>query len=139
MQASNRNKGVLWIAGSLCIFAVLATAGPAGAGSLPRAAQVFTTHYIDPTSDTFGVSPLHDVTDMLLTNNGITLTVRVEFKGPIDYPNSGSANEVRGFLDFDTDQDASTGIASHASTYPSCSDCSTLGTDYYIDLSSYDS
>ena len=131
-------KGVLWMVSTLCTFAVLAIIGSAGEDIAPRGTMAFTIHEIDPTGDMFGVSPQHDVTDILLTTNGTTLTVMTAFAGPIGYPGSGS-NEVAGYLDFDTDQDANTGITSHLAIYPQCTGCSALGVDYFVDLASYDS
>jgi hypothetical protein len=131
-------RGALWIAGILCIFAVLVMVGSAREDTAPQGVMAFTTHQIDPTGDVFGVSPLHDVTDVLLTTDGTTLTVVVAFSGTIGYPGS-SSNDVMGFLDFDTDQDATTGIDSHLAIYPGCAGCSALGIDYYIDLASYNS
>jgi hypothetical protein len=101
MQNRRIIKGLLWMASALCTFAVLMTIGSAGESTAPRGAMDFTTHEIDPTGDAFGVSPQHDVTDVLIGTDGTTLTVRVEFAGPIDYPGGGS-NEVTGYLDFDT-------------------------------------
>jgi hypothetical protein len=131
-------KGALWMASTLCTFAGLMMIGSAGEAIAPRGAMAFTTHETDPTGDAFGVSPQHDVTDLLLSTDGTTLTVMVAFASPIGYPHSGS-NEVAGYLDFDTDQDASTGVASHLAPYPECANCTALGIDYFIDLASYDS
>jgi hypothetical protein len=66
----------------------------------------------DEVGDTFGTegSVQHDI----LTVSGLTsdgnFSMTIAFAGPIEPPDSGGPNALNGFILFDTDQDAATGI-----------------------------
>jgi hypothetical protein len=91
--------------------------------------------HADPIGDTFGVSPLHDVTAYTATSDGNVLTMTMQFVGPIT-PTGAGPEAVVGYLDLDTDQNQGTGTTSHVTTEPQCAP-SNLGVDYYVDLGAY--
>jgi hypothetical protein len=125
------NLGRLKALGVLAAIAVGMVLVPAVAQRTinPQAEQ------IDPIGDTFGVSPLHDVTAYTATTNGNVLTMTMSFAGPITHTGAGP-DAVVGYLDLDTDQSQSTGATSHVTAESQCAP-SNLGVDYYVDLGAY--
>jgi len=86
----------------------------------------------DPVNDCFGSSPQHDVSSFFISKDASTVSLIMSFVGAITPPFSGG-DEVRGIIDLDTDQNPSTGAASHLLTYPQCQNPN-LGIEFYIDL-----
>jgi hypothetical protein len=70
----------------------------------------------DPVGDGFG-NMVHDIDQFSISTDGVELTVRIDFVNPISLPGSGQPDEVFGFIDFDTDQNAGTGILSNPSVF----------------------
>ena len=74
------------------------------------------TDVADPIGDTFGTGAVqHDITSAYYTTT--ELIVSVTFAGTIAPGNSGQPNAVVGLIDFDTDQDSTTGILSSVDFY----------------------
>lgn len=64
----------------------------------------------DPVGDNFGLpSPNHDIIAVSGEGDASTFCLTVDFAGPVDPYDSGSAQKVIGWVEFDTDQNAATG------------------------------
>jgi hypothetical protein len=103
---------------------------------VPRCGSPFQPLVVDPLGDTFGPAPQHDIGRMSVVSDTTTLTVELTFAGSIGPPYSGPL-AVLGYIDFDTDQDPSTGGTAHVANSCPLSYTYDLGMDYYIDLWSY--
>jgi len=92
----------------------------------------------DPAGDAFGALPKHDTVRLDLWLDYNSLYIVGHFDHPINPPGSG-ASEVLGYIDLDTDQDASTGSVSHVSNYVAYPQCgnSGLGMDYYVHIDTW--
>ena len=89
--------------------------------------------FADPTGDTFGFeTPQIDITSVSGGSDADTFCLTVEFDGPIDPPDAGTDRAVVGFVDFDTDGNLETGLASAPDFF--CPDPAGLGVESEIDL-----
>ncbi len=92
----------------------------------------------DPIGDTFGHGPVQlDITSFCAQYTNTELVIKVQFNGSISPGDSGIHNAVVGYIDFDTDQNPSTGITSNVdgnSPYTTG-----LGVDYFVELFDYNS
>ena len=100
-------------------------------------APILGDSYSDPQGDTFGIgTPQLDITHVRVDRSGETpdfFTIELEFTEPIRLAGStGSGNEVYGFIDFDTDQNESTGASSYVEYYSPYT--ANLGVDYVLSL-----
>jgi hypothetical protein len=87
----------------------------------------------DPTDDAFGSgSVLHDITAVSGEGDDTTLCLTVEFAGPVEPADAGSDHSLDGFVEFDTDEDATTGDAPIVDQL--CSDSAGMGVDATLDL-----
>ena len=95
----------------------------------------------DPVGDTFGDgSTKWDLTDMTIDRDASAITVRLEFASNVISPASGDTTAMIGFVDFDTDQDSSTGIHNTIDAFrPAGTGSTGLGTDFQLKLRRYDS
>jgi hypothetical protein len=123
--------GRLKALGLLAVIAALVTLVP----SVAQRAINPQAELTDPIGDTFGVSPLYDVTAYTATTDGNVLTMTMQFVRPIT-PTGAGPDAVVGYLDLDVDQSQGTGAASHVTGEPQCGP-SNLGMDYYVDLGAY--
>lgn len=95
----------------------------------------------DPRGDTFGTLdyPI-DITNVQINHdpqNPYSVSILIEFAEPVSPPvGTGAANELYGYIDFDTDQDESTGASSYIDLHSPY--VSNLGVDYQLDFSEYD-
>lgn len=92
----------------------------------------------DPEGDATGDGP--DVVEMCAFTDGDQITIEVTFADPIDPPGSGTIDEVNGIVQFDADQDPSTGEPGLIELAGEICDVdpSTFGTDAGLDIESYD-
>ncbi len=106
------------------------TGGP-GPGDL-------TVRVTDPSGDTFGNrGVLWDLNAMTITRDTGGITVILEFSSAPISPTSGDSNAMIGFVDFDTDQDSTTGNATVADEFRRDSGSTGMGSDYQLALSEY--
>jgi len=97
--------------------------------------------FSDPVGDTFRDSVTQwDLTGMTINRDASAITVRLEFASEAISPTSGDTTAMTGFVDFDTDQDSSTGIHNTIDGFrPPGTDSTGLGTDYQLKLRRYES
>lgn len=97
------------------------------------------TNVADPRGDTFGTSGYQiDITQVWIDRPQFEpfVSIYVEFTEPVAAPGSGNGgNEVYGFIDFDTDQNESTGASSYIDFYSPYA--SNLGVDYQLAFYEY--
>ena len=92
---------------------------------------------VDPTGDTFGVGPEQiDVVDFSVDLVDGELVVQASFSEIIEPPDSPENSALQGLIDFDVDQDANTGLVPWAD-HLTDADVTGMGSEYYLDLSSY--
>ena len=92
---------------------------------------------VDPTGDTLGVGPDQiDVIDFSVDTVGEELVVLASFTATIEPPDSPENSALQGLIDFDVDQDAGTGLVPWAD-FLTGTDVTGMGSEYYLDLSSY--
>jgi hypothetical protein len=98
-----------------------------------------------PLGPAFGPAPQLTLTDGIVTNDGTTLGITLNFSTPISAPAAFTANSVFGYVFLDTDQDMATGstlsqldsaLGLGLSNIPSGQIPSRLGVDYIVDLDS---
>ena len=64
----------------------------------------------DPAGDTFSSSVAPDIVSVSAEGDATTFCLTIEFAGPVDPADAGTALSVGGFIDFDTDEDPTTGF-----------------------------
>lgn len=97
-----------------------------------------TTTVSDPVGDVFGSGTVHwDATALTLTRDSTGITVAIDFSSILVSPTSGDPAAMIGFVEFDVDQDATTGIASTVDEFRPNSGSTGMGTDYALVLSDY--
>ena len=88
----------------------------------------------DPAGDAFNATAVrHDITGISADIVGSTLIVTMNFAGVISPPNSGRADELVGFIEFDTDGNSDEPSANAANCTASGQQAP-IGTDYLVDL-----
>ena len=71
----------------------------------------FSFSIADPVGDNFGLpNPNHDIISVAGEGDDSLLCLTIEFAGPVDPYDSGSGQKVAGWMEFDTDQDPTTGV-----------------------------
>jgi hypothetical protein len=93
----------------------------------------------DPTGDFFGAGATQlDMTGMTITRDTGGIDVVLNFTATVFSPVSGNANAVFGQVDFDVDQDTSTGLDSFVdANRPPGGGSTAMGVDYAVDLFFY--
>lgn len=125
------------------VAASMLTVSACGAGMGPSPAPTpITSGYVDPTGDAFGtgLGTNWDITSVktLRTGSGssyTTLRVDITFTAAPSIPAPGGAggpSHVVGFVEFDTDQDPSTGVPSNAVNF--CPSGGPSGIEFYVNL-----
>jgi hypothetical protein len=67
----------------------------------------------DPVGDAFGIGPVkHDIARVSWEGDDSTFCLTVDFAGPVDPADALSPQRLAGYIDFDTDANASTGFSS---------------------------
>lgn len=98
-----------------------------------------TARITDPTGDAFGSGAVRwDLTTMTVTRDTAGVTVVLEFSDDVISPTSGDTNAMIGFVDLDTDQDASTGIVSIVDEFRLDPDSTGLRADFRLALAGYE-
>lgn len=92
----------------------------------------------DPTGDTFGSRPVQwDITTFAINHVSGAIDVELDFTNNVISPMSGDTLAPIVFVDFDLDQDSTTGVASIVDTYRPSGTPTGLGVDCRLDLSSF--
>ena len=92
----------------------------------------------DPTGDFFGAGATQlDMTSMTITRDTGGIDVALNFTAAVLSPVSGNANAVFGYVDFDVDQDTSTGLGSIVDVFRPDTGSTRLGVDFVLDLFTY--
>lgn len=118
---------------AMSLWSCTDAAGP----SPPLAQQVGAVS--DPIGDTFGVGPVHwDLIRLTIGQDTGGLTVMMDFSNNIVPPLTGDSNAMIGFVDFDVDQDSTTGTVATVDAFrPDSSGSTGMGTDYSLALALY--
>jgi len=107
-----------------------------GDSSGPGSHETFTA--ADPIGDTFGTQTVQpDLRAMTIVHDSGGIDVSLEFTAAVQSPVTGGANVVIGFVDFDTDQDSTTGSASAVDIFRPGSGSTGMGVEYEVDLFGY--
>ena len=97
-----------------------------------------TTTVSDPIGDVFGSGAVQwDATALTLTRDPGGITVAIDFSSDLVSPTSGDPAAMIGFVEFDVDQDATTGVASTVDEFRPNNGSTGMGTDYALVLSNY--
>jgi hypothetical protein len=91
---------------------VLACSGSADVPSMPDVTgDPSTVSIVDPSGDTFGLPGLTqwDVTALAVTREADGITVRLDFANDVALPTPGDPNALIGLVEFDLDQNVTTG------------------------------
>jgi hypothetical protein len=92
----------------------------------------------DPTADFFGAGVTQiDMTGMTITRDTGGIDVVLNFTATVLSPVSGNANALFGQVDFDVDQDTSTGLGSLVDVFRPDTGSTRMGVDFALDLFTY--
>ena len=98
----------------------------------------FTARVTDPVGDTYGVDSVQwDLTALTVVRDTGGITVVLNLSTNIVSPLAGDTNATYSFVDFDTDQSATTGISSIVDDNRPGGDSTGMGVDYWIDLANF--
>jgi hypothetical protein len=90
----------------------------------------------DPPDDSFfgfGIGPVkHEITAVTGEGDATTFCLTVEFAGPVDPADAATDQSLAGFIDFDTDEDATTGFPSAADFF--CPEPAGIGSEATLDM-----
>lgn len=114
---------------------------PSGPGSGPTSPGGDLVQVVqpDPVGDPFGNrGPNWDITSMTLTRDAEAVTVVLEFSSNLIAPFTGDSNAMIGFVDFDTDQDTTTGDFSIVDAFRRDSGSTGMKKDYRVDFANLD-
>ncbi len=107
--------------------------GPASGTADPNTVQV-----TDPAGDTFGAGGVHwDVTALTISRDTGGITVVLDFTRNLISPVSGDTNAMIAYVDFDVDQDSTTGRPAQADEFRPRAGSTGMGSDYTLELSNY--
>jgi hypothetical protein len=92
-----------------------------------------TAKVTDPSGDTFGIgADTVDLTAMTITRDTGGITVVLDFLANAVAPANAASNALKGYLDLDVDQNASTGFPSVVESFTSS--LTGMGVDYELDM-----
>ena len=142
----NKKKGIGIFIAAILVMAVFAAFAvtpvsawdPYTGPKEPASPSSHHTDVADPIGDTFGTGAVqHDITSFSAYYTATELIISVTFAGTISPGDSGQPDAVVGYIDFDTDQDPTTGgLSSVDGNSPYTTG---LGVDYFVDLFDYNS
>jgi hypothetical protein len=119
------------VAAVLAIGAMLAACGKDSSGPSGKT----TASAADPTGDTFGTgSPQWDITAFGLSRDSGGIDVSIDLTANVVSGSGGAANATVGYVEFDTDQDSTTGTGSVVDAFRPTAGSTGMGVDYYVDL-----
>lgn len=93
----------------------------------------------DPAGDAFGTDTVRwDLTDMTIARDSGGITVLLEFSHNLISPTSGDPNAMVGFVDFDVDQDATTGTQTLVDAFRPTPGLTGMGMEFVLALTFYE-
>lgn len=99
-----------------------------------------TARVTDPVGDTYGVDSVQwDLTALTVVRDTGGITVVLDLSTNIVSPFAGDSNATYAFVDFDTDQDSTTGVSSIVDDNRPGVGSTGMGVDYWIDLANFNS
>lgn len=108
--------------------------GPGGPGPGELTGKI-----TDASGDTFGNRGAQwDLTAMTITRDTAGITVLLDFSSDLISPTSGDSNAMIGFVDFDTDQDSTTGAATTVDEFRRDGGSTGMDLDFQLALTTYD-
>lgn len=103
----------------------------------PGLGQVTAT-IADPTGDTFGNRGVQwDLTALTVTRDTAGITVTIAFSSAPISPTGGDSNAMIAFVDFDTDQDSTTGSPTMTDEFRRDSGSTGMDSDFRVDLATF--
>ena len=109
-----------------------------GGDSLGPAPGAVRTRVTDPAGDTYGLdSVTWDLTDMIISRDTAAVTVQLDFSRTLVSPTSGDSNAMIAFVEFDTDQDSTTGFTSTVDDFRPNLGSTGIGAEFQLSLVSY--
>lgn len=112
---------------------------PSGPSADPGRDSQVSVVQTDPLGDPFGNrGPNWDITSMTLTRDDEAVTVILEFSTNLIAPFTGDSNAMIGFVDFDTDQDTTTGDFSIVDEFRRDNGSTGMKKDYRVDFANLD-
>ena len=92
----------------------------------------------DPAGDTFGAGPVQwDVTALTIVRDTGGITVTLDLSANVVSPVTQDSNATFAFVDFDTDQDSTTGVSSIVDDNRPSAGSTGMGVDYFIDFADF--
>ncbi len=120
---------------TLLVAGVLAGCGSDSLGPAAGAVRALVT---DPVGDTYGLDPVTwDLTDMSIARDTTGITVQLDFSRIVVSPASGDSTAMIAFVEFDTDQDSTTGFTSTVDEFRPNVGSTGIGAEYQLSLVSY--
>lgn len=114
----------------LLLLAALSCSADATA---PRDVILETATALDPTGDTFGsTGTFWDLTALTVSRDSDAVIVKLDLTTTTFSSQSNIASGMIGFIDFDTDQDVSTGLLPTIDDFRPTNGTSVLGADYEV-------
>lgn len=109
-----------------------------GGDSLGPAAGAVRRSVTDPVGDTYGLdSVTWDITGLTIARDTTGVTVQLDFSRTLVSPESGDSNAMIAFVEFDTDQDSTTGFTSTVDDFRPNLGSTGMGAEYQLSLVSY--
>jgi hypothetical protein len=94
----------------------------------------------DPTGDTYGLNAVQwDITSFAVSRDANSITVTIDFTANILAPFNFDTTAMIAFVDFDVDQDSTTGFFSVVDANRPGAGSTGLGVDYELDLGFFES
>ena len=113
------------------------SSGPGGGGG-GGGGGTTTAKVTDPIGDTYGVDSVQwDLTALTVVRDAGGVTVVLDLSALVLSPVAGDTNATYAFVDFDTDQDSTTGISSIVDDNRPGLGSTGMGVDYWIDLANF--
>ena len=139
MKDTRRTGSALLLAATLlgCSGSTTSPAAVPDPDPTPAPTDEITRTATDPTGDVFGGTGW-DLTGLTITRDTAGITVRLDLSTNVISPVTNPTTGLIGFVDFDTDQNAATGITSTADEYRPGTGATGIKADYQLTLTDYD-
>ena len=125
------------LAALLFLISIVSCTDPAAAGG-GGGVDPNTVTVNDPIGDTFGPAGVRwDLSAMTITRDDAGITVVLDFATAPISPVTGDTDAMVAFVDFDTDQDSTTGIQATADRFRQTPGSTGVGADYQLAMTTY--
>ncbi len=122
----------------LATLLVAGVLGSCGGDSLGPAAGAVRSLVTDPVGDTYGLDAVTwDLTDLSVARDTSGITVQLDFSRTLVSPVSGDSSAMIAFVEFDTDQDSTTGFTSTVDEFRPNVGSTGIGAEYQLSLVTY--